>query len=374
MRNDGVSLYTHFSKREYNAVKRLPENCSTLYADLLQKTMDSSLVSLTGGSFVSKTIGNSTHWYYQTKQVLGKRKQTWVGKETPELLEKIKEARDAKYSAAAILEERKRLVGMLSVGGATMEKGRSAKIIESMSNAGLFRSGGTLVGSFAFGCYGNMLGVRFDSALQRTQDMDFSIDREIEIGIERDLRQDLVTVDSTLAVPRQVNPAVKPFEMIAADGFKVEFLTTQRSALEKAPVLIDRFSVYAMPLPYMDYLLEHNQAAVVLYGAGIPVMVPDPARFALHKLAVSQLRPIGTKAKSDKDIQQAAAVLEVLLEDNPGLIMLAAESLNSRSDMMVNDVRKGAGRLPEGLRKTLVEWLPEKKWDTALGLSKSKTP
>ncbi len=352
-------------------IKRLSDNCSTLYADLLQKTTDSSLSALFGGSFVSKTSGNSTHWYYQTKQVLGNRKQVWVGRESPELLQKIAAAREAKHAAIDILSERKRLVGMLSVGGATLERGRSAKIIQSMSDAGLFRAGGTLVGSFAFSCYGNMLGVVFNSALLRTEDMDFSVEREIEIGIARNLQEDLVAVDSTLTVPKQINPSVKPFEMMASDGFKVEFLTTQQSAADKVPVLIDRFAIYAMPLPYMDYLLEQNQATVVLYGAGIPVMVPDPARFALHKLAVSQLRPIGSKTKSDKDIQQAGALLDVLLQDNPGLVMLAAESINVRPDMLVNDVLKGAARLPPELRDAITGWLPDKEWDSSLGAPKN---
>lgn len=111
-----------------------------------------------------------------------------------------------------------------------------------------------------------------------------------------------------------------------------------------------------MPLPYMDYLLNQTQDAVVLNGAGIPVKVPDPARFALHKLAVSQLRPVGEKTKSDKDIRQAEQLLEVLLADNPGSAMLAADAANEREDLLGNLILKGASRLPPEMRESLRGW------------------
>jgi hypothetical protein len=348
-------------------IARLPENCSALYADLLQKVMDSRFASLSGGSFVAKKIRDAKYWYYQTRQLDGARKQYFLGRDTPEIQEKIATAKAVKADSAPILDERRRLVAMLSLSGATMEKGRPAKIMDSLSQAGLFTAGGTLVGSFAFSCYGNMLGVSFDSGLYRTEDMDFSLARGVSIGIGRNLQKDLLQVDSTLKIPRQINPAIKPFELIASDGFKVEFLTTQDAVAEKAPVLIEHFAVHALPLAYMDYLIEHPQPAVLLNGAGIFVRVPDPARFALHKLAISQLRPSGHKSKADKDLRQAEAILQVLLEDNPGLVLLAANALRERADLMVNLARKGMARLPGEIREALEGWLPEKAWNAETG-------
>lgn len=117
----------------------------------------------------------------------------------------------------------------------------------------------------------------------------------------------------------------------------------------------------------LDYLINQTQDAVVLNGAGIPVKVPDPARFALHKLAVSQLRPVGEKTKSDKDIRQAEQLLEVLLADNPGSAMLAADAVNEREDPLGNLILKGASRLPPEMREPLCGWVHEKVWDAELG-------
>ena len=347
---------------------RLPDNCAVLYSDLLQKIMDSRIIANPGGSFVSKMVKGSTYWYFQTQQVSGKRKQLFIGKETPEILARIEAAKNAKADSANIMSERKRLVAMLSAGGATMEKGRPAKIIDSMAGAGLFDHGGVLVGSFAFACYGNMLGASFSSSLSRTEDMDFSVERDIHVGVSRNIGDELRRVEPSLKNPRQLLPFAQPFEMIASDGFKIEFLTTKNSPADKVPVLIEHLAIHAQPLDYMDYLIENSQPAVILYGAGVPIRVPDPARFSLHKLAVSQLRPSGAKTKADKDLRQAEAILGILLEDNPGLIMLAADEINNREDVLANLVRDGAALLPEGIKGEIEGMVNRKKCVTSVGI------
>lgn len=348
-------------------MKRLSETCATLYADLKDRACGDTGRLPPGGAFTKKTVNGGIYWYYQTPQVDGQRRQISLGRESDELLAKIDQWRTAQSDSAGLSDARKRLVAMLGVGGAHLEPGRPAKLLSRMSQAGLFDAGGVLVGSFAFACYGNMLGVSFGSALMRTSDMDFSLERELDIGLQRSIPDDLRLAEPALKWPPQLLPSAPPFNLIAPDGFKVEFLTAQHAATERTPVLIERFSVHAMPLPYMDYLLNQTQDAVVLNGAGIPVKVPDPARFALHKLAVSQLRPVGEKTKSDKDIRQAEQLLEVLLADNPGSAMLAADAANEREDLLGNLILKGASRLPPEMRESLRGWVLEKVWDAELG-------
>lgn len=335
-------------------IKRLPDNCSAIYADLLQKVEDSPFVTLTGGAFVSKEIQGVRYWYYQTR-ALGKQTQKYLGKESASLLARINAARSAREKAGAILDERRRLVAMLLVSGATPEKGRSAKILAALSDAGFFSGGGILVGSFAFACYGNMLGVSMKASLSRTEDMDFSLERELEIGLKRDIKEAISETEPALETPQQINPWLPPFEMKAPDGFKVEFLTTKRDVHDKAPVLIERFGVHAQPLDYMDYLFDRAQTSVVLNGAGIPVKVPLPAHFALHKLAISQLRPAGHQGKITKDLAQAESLIEALSEDNPGALLLAHEAVSARNDGMRDLVKKGARRLPAATGKLLAQ-------------------
>ena len=45
--------------------------------------------------------------------------------------------------------------------------------------------------------------------------------------------------------------------------------------------------------------------------------MPTPARYALHKLLVSQTRSAAQQTKAGKDLHQAALLLEVLTADRP---------------------------------------------------------
>jgi hypothetical protein len=53
-----------------------------------------------------------------------------------------------------------------------------------------------------------------------------------------------------------------------------------------------------------------------LHGPGIYVQVPTPERYAVHKLILALDRPVGI-GKRDKDLGQAARLLEVLAERRP---------------------------------------------------------
>jgi hypothetical protein len=191
-------------------------------------------------------------------------------------------------ATASILAERKCLVAMVVAGNRTPERGRSAKIIEKLSDAGVFDAGGLLMGSYAFSSYGHLLGITFEGWMQRTEDL--ACDRSIEIGWMCDLPADVTAAAPEMAPCRQINPWVPPYDMVAPNRFKLEFLTSRTSASQKEPVRIERFGVKALPLQFIDFIIEKPVQAVVLYGAGILFNLPDPARFAIHKLAVSQLQ------------------------------------------------------------------------------------
>ncbi len=90
------------------------------------------------------------------------------------------------------------------------------------------------------------------------------------------------------------------------------------------------------------------------------VKVPDPARFALHKLIVSMDRSIAMQTKAAKDRQQAGEMIEVLIQDRPGDIELAIESMNRRSKGWRKKLRDGLERLSDPLdaaRKKIVAML-----------------
>jgi len=88
---------------------------------------------------------------------------------------------------------------------------------------------------------------------------------------------------------------------------------------------VPELKAHAKGLPYLAYLLGASQEVPVLSSHGaIMVRVPVPERYAIHKLIVSQLRT-KTSSKPEKDLRQAATLIEALVERFPGAIEDALE-------------------------------------------------
>jgi hypothetical protein len=100
---------------------------------------------------------------------------------------------------------------------------------------------------------------------------------------------------------------------VARDGLRVEFLTPNIGPDTDTPRPLPALQTDAQPLRFLDFLIRDPEPAVVLHGAGIYVNVPAPQRFAVHKLIIARRRREGA-AKRDKDVQQAEALLSLLLK------------------------------------------------------------
>ena len=83
--------------------------------------------------------------------------------------------------------------------------------------------------------------------------------------------------------------------------------------------------------------------------------MPNPARFALHKLVVSQRRPVAQQTKVNKDIQQAEELLAVLLEDRPGDVWIALEAAQGMPDKFQQQLAGGIRFLSSDVKQALRE-------------------
>jgi len=93
-------------------------------------------------------------------------------------------------------------------------------------------------------------------------------------------------------------------------GFKVEFLPPHRGdrTLGDGASRLPALAVGAQPLECLDYLIRDPVPSVALHEAGVAVVVPAPARYAVHKLIVASRR--ANLANAPKDIDQAAAFID----------------------------------------------------------------
>ena len=90
---------------------------------------------------------------------------------------------------------------------------------------------------------------------------------------------------------------------------------------------------------------------------GVLVNLPNPARFAFHKLIISRERAAALQVKAAKDLSQASALFSVLAEDRPGDILLAYEAIAARGQFWLGKLKKVmpvfAVKYPEGYQKLI---------------------
>ena len=344
-------------------VTRLPETVQTLLAELFEQLLAAAARAVpASGSFVAKKIGGQTYWYLQRSEGATKR-QLYLGPESPALLASMAKAREERSEADEENRRLANLVAMLARGGAFAESAALVKVLSLLAEARVFGLGGVLVGTPAFAAYGNLLGVRFADATLRTQDVDAQ-DPVVAVALAGDAEPIDIgatlksTVPPFLPIPG-LDPRRPSTSFSVGKEMRVDFLTPMRGRESEEPVYLPLFKVAAQPLRLLDYLVE-NAVQTVIFDRRHPVLVqiPDPARFAWHKLWVAQKREVAFQNKARKDLQQAGQLLELLLEDRPDDLVVAWRALASDPHAAARILRS-LRQLPELLPR-LEELLGEK--------------
>jgi hypothetical protein len=145
---------------------------------------------------------------------------------------------------------------------------------------------------------------------------------------------------------------------IRGKQFSVDILTPMHGKTTSTPIYISALDTYAEPVRFLDFLLEDIQRAVIVAKAGILVNVPSPARFALHKLVISQRRTAHLQTKKLKDTSQAKQLLRVLIADRPGDLLLAWEAASAQPGKFMEQLRSGLESLSPPLREALKDLVP----------------
>jgi len=325
---------------------KLPLVTQTVYARLLDLLLTAEAgVPASGASLVSKTIRGRRYWYAQRRED-GKKVQRYIGSETPEVEALRARWRQARSEAASRAE----LVAMARAGGATIVGAAEFQVLDRLSP--VFRIGGVLVGSHAFAVLGNMLGVKWQEAIVRTEDVDIAHDHRIAValageGQPADMRKALGDPLPRFSALNPTYPATG-FRVRGTD-VEVEVLTPLVGRERSRPIQIPALGVAATPLRFLDYLIEETQPGAVLGGSGVLVNVPRPGRFALHKLIVAARRGPTGMPKAAKDRAQASELLRVLLSELPGEITLAWKALARHGKAWVSAARSSLKRMDADL-------------------------
>lgn len=334
----------------------LPEPTRLLYTQLLSQCLHGAVPSGRGLSFVSKQIKGAKHWYLQL--TIGSRKtQHYIGPDTPEVQSLIAREKALWADVEPDLRSRENLVSMLSSGGAHTIGVLEGRLFELLERIGVFLVGGVVVGSHAFAAYGNMLGVRWPSEATRTMDVDIAAKTHLVIGVpdrKINLRQALMDSElGFLEVPGLDRKAPTTRFRLKGRELSVDILTPMLGRANTKPVHLTSLDVYAKPVRFLDYLLTDAQPSVLVSRAGILVNVPAPARYALHKLTLSERRVAAFQTKVKKDVFQAEQLLAILVRDRPGDVRKAWRAAGEQPRKFLEQLRAGAKRLTEETRIAL---------------------
>lgn len=295
----------------------------TLYAQLQEEAAAYAVMlfeqGVAGSPYRNKS-GKYAYIYWQVTRPDGSLHQFSLGRDTPETAALVESLLARKKTTEEAIAALKSTTGAFLASGGMAVESTHFKVIENLARAGLFSKGLVLVGSHAFTSLGNLLGVRWGGNL-KTSDMDFARASGVALAIPDsghviDVPATVTAVDSTFFPIPELNHRHPSTSMMSRKTkVKIDFLTIQKNGADSAPHFYQDLGIAAAPLRYMDYLIGGESRRGLIVGTyPIPVNLPDPARFAIHKLVIAQERTFDHQTKVVKDVRQASEVVEALLD------------------------------------------------------------
>jgi hypothetical protein len=224
----------------------------------------------------------------------------------------------------------------------------AAKLLRKLERKQLLGRRLAVAGTHALYAYERMAGVHFERSQVATLDIDLLYDaraglRLVAPGVREEGLQGLLR-----AVDDSFEPLARGgFRAVNAGGFMVDLITPLPAspALAHGPARIgaddDMTAAEIEGLAWLQNCPQVQQIAIDERGYPLPMTVPDPRAFALHKLWVSE-RPDRDPAKARRDAAQARSVAGLVLRylpqlrfDDPALAALP-KALRGRADELAS--------------------------------------
>ncbi len=287
------------------------------YHDLKRALMDEAVSEVRGT--VSSVVREGRTYWYDTYRVGSDVRKRYIGPDSPELVARLARHEALRADREERQANRARLVRLLRAEGFLGVDGTTGSLLGALGGAGVFRLGGTVVGTHAFRLYEGELGVRFvfdQSAM--TGDIDIASFEHLSLALEDAVAPPVNEVLSEFSfepVPSLQAGKVWRWRQTRNDLY-VEFLTPSFREEEDLRTLASP-GVSAQSLHFMNYLIADPVPAAALYRGGVLVQIPRPERYAVHKLIVADRRKGIDALKAEKDRMQAAFLIEVLAQDRP---------------------------------------------------------
>lgn len=305
-------------------IRPIPRALMTLYADFAQQVR----VAERGGTVYRRESGGSAYLYAKVP-VAGQRRDLFLGREDdPEAQAKAERCR----MAADAARERRKTVRMLKLRGLHGPDAWLGRILDAVADAGLFERGITVVGTGAYQLMEPLVGHHLPDATLMTGDVDLAT---ADLAIRSETGESMETIlrraDATISGVPELDLR-QPSSRFKGQETLVEILTPVLRRTDATPMPLEHLHAGAAPLQYLRWLTEEPAHAAALWGAGVPVIVPAPARYAVHKLILAQKRLRTSREKRFKDLAQAGALIEALRISDPYALEDALEEARAQGE------------------------------------------
>lgn len=315
------------------------------------------------GSMAWKTVAGRVYLYRKTGGIwksLGAR-----AAETERTYAQFHEGRHERRERLAVLTAR--LDEMAAINRA-MRLGRvpttTARIIRALDKAALIGTALDVVGTNALFAYERLCGVRIESGLLATGDIDLLFDARTNL----DLLRRNIGAEGLMGVLRTADGSFEPlakrsFRAANKDGYLVDLIgpvPADPLAYSRIAGLSDNENdLAAVEIEGLQWLVNSPKiTATVLDERGYPLQFtsPDPRSFALHKLWLSR-REDRDPLKKSRDEAQARTVAEMVHLYLPHL-----RFDDSALDAMPKSLRRLSEELAAPAAKSSPDDNPEPAW------------
>lgn len=317
------------------------------YHDLNRLLQDDAASDIIGTPH--KLVRNGRGYWYDLHRVGTSVKNRYLGEENPEMDARMARHLDLAAKTQARAEERARLVRTLRAEGLPSLDRTTGSLLAGMARAGVFRLGGTVVGTQAFKLYEGELGVRLGPTdLTQTGDIDIAQFEHLSLALGDKVDENLAETFKALdfdPVPGIRTTSVWKWRQTSSTAM-VEFLTPSfrpEEDIRELPAL----GVAAQSLHFLNYLIAEPIKAAALYRSGVLIQIPRPEAYAIHKLIVADRRKGPDQLKSRKDRAQAALLIEALAEDRPDELREAYQDAMERGPQWRAHLGATLKRMPD---------------------------
>lgn len=329
------------------SIRSYSRTAQVAYQDLLRLHQDEAASGLVGS--VEERHRNGRVYLYDKFRIGTEMRSRYLGEGTDELRARLAQTAALKAAGEERRETMARLARILRAEGFIATDRDTGSLLLVFARAGVFRLGGTLVGTSAYALYQGELGVRFDAEeLAQTGDVDFASFERLSVALGDRVEEEPGDILRSLKfdpVPGLGGGQVWKWRQNRGTAM-VEFLTPAFGDETVKP--LPALGVSAQALNYLNFLIAEPIAAVALYRSGVLVQIPRPERFAIHKLIVADRRKAGPdQAKARKDRGQAAFLIKVLAEDRPDDLREAYSDALSRGPRWRERIEATLKLLPE---------------------------